>query len=442
MAAIRDIALPTAALVIGAFVIIIAIIGKIETEKFRISLSRKQSILLGVNGIILLIVGIVGYFAPLGLPIPPEPSTATTTATTTPTRAPTITRTRTPIPVNFVLPTVCIRHSVDVHTGPGADSGLLENAPALDVGKCPLIGGRNIDDTWYMIAYNQPDPEYQPYEGGWIRQDQFDLSTPVFVPKIALTPIPSPAGPTSTPSKPAPSVTRKSKPTRSVTPNPTLTLQAVFDEIDQQFEGTMRSYIAFNKPEQMKLNETVSVELILNPSSLKPDLATQIVERGNMATSAAEPGVLVMPGGQKVNIETGEIEITPRMKAVLRSQNPDTFVIVEMHDNPEQVISSVDTTVWRWSITAKQEGPQTLELIIYQLVKYEGKDNWHEVVAYKADIIVQVTLADRLKSWDWKWIATALLIPLVGAIWGWWRKRKNEREQPSHSAPKVRKKTK
>lgn len=154
-------------------------------------------------------------------PVPPtETGTATPTQTLTPTPTisptPTITRTKTPVPVNFVLPTVCVQpeseiHSVYVRTGPGTDNSYLVEAPALEVGKCPLIGGRNEEDTWFMIAYEQREDEFKAYEGGWIRKDLFDLSTPVFIPEVTLTPTP-----TLTPS---PTIT----PTYTITSTPTST---------------------------------------------------------------------------------------------------------------------------------------------------------------------------------------------------------------------------
>ncbi len=130
-------------------------------------------------------------------PTPTPTFTPTVTPTSTISPTPTITRTKTPVPVNFVLPTVCVQptqfdvHSIYVRTGPGTDRGVLLNAPAIEVGKCPLIGGHNEEDTWLMIAYGQPDPEFIPYEGGWIRKDLFDLSIPVFIPEITLTPTPT-----------------------------------------------------------------------------------------------------------------------------------------------------------------------------------------------------------------------------------------------------------
>ena len=161
---------------------------------------------------------------------PPDTETVTLspTLTFTPsiTPTPTITRTKTPIPVNFVLPTICVQpefdvHSVNVRTGPSTNTGVIVDAPALEVGKCPLIGGHNEEDTWFMIAYGQTEEEFQPYEGGWIRKDLFDLSIPVFVPEITLTPTPTI---TFTPSiTPTFTMTLSPTPTQSPTNTPTPT---------------------------------------------------------------------------------------------------------------------------------------------------------------------------------------------------------------------------
>jgi len=169
-------------------------------------------------------------------PTDTETVTPSLTATFTPSITPTatLTRTKTPIPVNFVLPTVCVQpefdvHSVNVRTGPSTNTGVIVDAPALEVGKCPLIGGRNEEDTWFMIAYEQTEEEFVPYEGGWIRKDLFDLSVPVFVPEITLTPTPTiTLTPSITPTytvtlSPTPTDTPTSTPTSTPTDTPTFT---------------------------------------------------------------------------------------------------------------------------------------------------------------------------------------------------------------------------
>jgi hypothetical protein len=229
-------------------------------------------------------------------------------------------------------------------------------------------------------------------------------------------------------------------PLASFTPNSTQTLQAAFDEIDKQFTNLSIGQIAFSKPEEMKIEDTTTVELILNPSVPESILATQLVTQSGFITSTADVNNLMAPSGESVRIETSQIEITPRMKAVLLAQEPDAFIIQEMHDNAEQVVSSVNTTTWRWTVTAQKEGSQTLELIIYQLVKYDDKEFWHEVETYKSSIVVYVTVSDRIKSLDWKWIASAILIPLIAVIWNWIRNKNSDEGKTKQSNKKSRKK--
>jgi hypothetical protein len=176
----------------------------------------------------------------------------------------------------------------------------------------------------------------------------------------------------------------------------------------------MQSSFAFNMPDRMKLNDTTAIELLLNPSISSSDLGAQISENGA--------------------IETGILEISPLMKAELIAQDPDAFKITEIPENSEQIISAKDTTRWTWLLTAKKKGVQTLTLVIYRLVQYQGQDYWREVQTYKSDIIVNVTIAQQLESFDWMWlvgiIVTALLIP---AFWRWIDKRNKEKETGSGS---------
>jgi hypothetical protein len=60
---------------------------------------------------------------------------------------------------------------------------------------------------------------------------------------------------------------------------------------------------------------------------------------------------------------------------------------------------------------------QTLEMVIYQLVKYNGRDFWYEVETYTANIVVEVTQLDKVKSLDRKWIAGFILL-FVGSVLG------------------------
>lgn len=161
-------------------------------------------------------------------PTPTSTSTATETFTPTISATPTISPTETQVPANFVLPTVCvspppnyeISHSVPVRLGPpksdGTKSPVLQRAPYIELGKCPLIGGQHVTGTpWLMIAYNQTATEFVPLEGGWVQKDLFDLRTSVIIPVITLT-----STPTITLT---PSITPTFTPTLTPTPTETFT---------------------------------------------------------------------------------------------------------------------------------------------------------------------------------------------------------------------------
>ena len=185
-----------------------------------------------------------------------------------------------------------------------------------------------------------------------------------------------------------------------------------FTQIDKALKEALTGSIAYNAPQAMKLDETATLELLLNP----------VLEPGVLATQVTQPGEVV----------TASVEITPRMKAVLLQQSQDAFFIQPLHDNAEQLISTTETTKWSWDVTAKMGGVQRLTLVVYRLVTVDGNDNWRVVESYRSDIDVGVSMVQRILMLDWKWIAgilvTALFIP---AFWRW----VDQRRKPIEPAP-------
>ncbi len=205
-------------------------------------------------------------------------------------------------------------------------------------------------------------------------------------------------------------------------PLPTATIldpvQEQLAQIDENLRQFLSASIVFNTPETMQLNETVTIELLLNPSLSEEEMELLMT---TPSSGKESEGQVTVTGP----VVTETIEITPRMKAKLLAQDPDAFIIQAIHSDAEQVISGTETTEWSWLVTAKTGGSQTLTLIIYRLVKFEGQEYWREVETYRADINVDITFGQRLKSLDWKWIVgilvTALLIPF---FWRWYDRRK------------------
>lgn len=122
------------------------------------------------------------------------------------------------------------------------------------------------------------------------------------------------------------------------------TLQQQFQEIDKSLSQSTQSSMAYNAPSSMKLADTVTIELLINPSASPTEVDGQITEPGPVITAM--------------------IEITPRMKAELIAQNTDAFLIQSIHDNSEQPLSSSRPTRWAWLVTARQGGLQRLSLVI------------------------------------------------------------------------------
>ena len=192
-------------------------------------------------------------------------------------------------------------------------------------------------------------------------------------------------------------------------------------QIDEILKQSISASIAYNKPQSMLLDETTTIELLLNPSLSPEALSTQVTASGEVASAS--------------------VQITPRMKAVLLADDSQAFTIQPEHDNPEQLVSGTETTRWAWLVTAHKSGAQKLTMILYRLVQYQGEDYWREIKSYQAEIDVKVTVSQRLDALDWKWIVgvliTALLIP---AFWRWMDYRKKKKLLSNPKKPNVKKK--
>lgn len=227
----------------------------------------------------------------------------------------------------------------------------------------------------------------------------------LIIPLLLLTSCGSVSTPTGAPATQAPiTPTSPSAPTAVGT----LSVGNQLAEIDDILRQSISASIAYNQPKSMKLDETTTIELLLNPSLSPQALSTQVTASGQVASAS--------------------VQITPRMKALLISDDSNAFTIQPVHDNPEQLVSGTETTRWSWRVTARKSGTQRLTLTLYRLVQFQGEDYWRAIESYQANIDVQVTFAQRLSSLDWGWIAgivvTALLIP---AFWRWmdYRKKKS-----------------
>jgi TIR domain len=175
-------------------------------------------------------------------------------------------------------------------------------------------------------------------------------------------------------------------------------VQEKLQQIDQVLGQSVQSSIAYNVPNTVTLDNSVTIELLLNPSVTPTQLASQITENGV--------------------VETAIIDITPMMKAELIPQTEEALIVRPIHADAVQIVSNLETTRWAWLVTGKKSGPQKMILVIYRLVKFEGQEYWREVKSYQSEINVEITLGQRLQSLGGVWLAGALIaIVLLAFLW-------------------------
>jgi len=366
---------------------------------------RKRSALFLILG---LIIGTVLSNCNLPAPTPIGQPTAN--------QLPTLTSTSTPAPIILTStltpnPTLSFTPTITPSLTPSPPPQLPTNTPPQVGTPCDSIYVIQPGETLFSIARRCGVTLSQLYAanpsvGPYVYPGQV-LHIPSTIPTSVPTTVPtsnSTALPTI-PSSPTPIPTQTLPVQPSGTPNPTQTFQAAKEEVKEEYKNAK---IAYSSPQRMNKGDTTRVELLLNRVLSETALATMEVTRTGFPTSTAEPGVLTGPSGEELTIGTANIKITDRMKVVLYSDDPKAFEVQAMSQE-EQVIGLESTAIWRWSITALEEGPQTLELVVSWLIQDEGKDYWTEVETYKDTIIVDVTTIDRIKSWDWKWVIGTLL---------------------------------
>jgi len=161
----------------------------------------------------------------------PQPSTATFTPTNTLTATITPTKpTSTPSATRQTFQSVrlCINveldvRNINVRSGPGTGYAVL--GEPLDLDSCLTFRALNEDETWFLIASNQSDPNLRQYEGGWIRHDLLGLGQTgsISLPIVTLTYTPTPSNTPTATLTPTRTQTPTSTSTPTITPSPTAT---------------------------------------------------------------------------------------------------------------------------------------------------------------------------------------------------------------------------
>jgi hypothetical protein len=160
--------------------------------------------------------------------------------------------------------------------------------------------------------------------------------------------------------------------------------------------------VGFQVPESMRMDETKSIELVVSPTESAESLVQGLEEEGRK--------------------ETATTRYSDRMEAKLVGTG---FTITPA--GPDiQPVEPGQVTRWRWQIQPKAGGTQRLDLTLNAIVN-DGKDR-KLITALKREININVTWGQRASTFlgalkEVHWIWGALVVPIAGAIYAWWRKR-------------------
>lgn len=171
--------------------------------------------------------------------------------------------------------------------------------------------------------------------------------------------------------------------------------------VDQILSQLVLGDVAFNAPEKINIEDTVSIRVALSP------------DQGAAAVSARieEPGKRIA--------ET--LQVSNLMQARLTGEG---FKIVSV--TPEKQAVSSGITEWLWDVTPLEEGKHQLTLSMDALITVNGEVVPKTLRTYRKPIEVEVTtaqVAGNLLSEHGKWAWSTLLLPLFA----WFAKKRKDR---------------
>jgi hypothetical protein len=177
----------------------------------------------------------------------------------------------------------------------------------------------------------------------------------------------------------------------------------------ETFKNLSPASIAFNAPEEMNLEETAGIELLLSLTAPVETLKKQLTEAGKAH-------------GDQIRAGT-------QMEATLRPARKEAFEVLAVQ--PElQTLHPVKTTRWTWRVTPLEGGRQELHLVVSAPSLPSEKSRAPlSMVNYKHTIVVNVTPwkhVTRFGKNNWQWLWTALLIPAAGLVWKRLRRKRVE----------------
>lgn len=165
-----------------------------------------------------------------------------------------------------------------------------------------------------------------------------------------------------------------------------------YELLTEEFKRLPIGTIVFNPPETMKVGNADRIEARISRDS-NADLITSLKGRG-------------VP-------RTEELKISELMKVRLSG---DHFQIASLNED-DQIVDPSNFTEWAWNVTPKKRGKQVLHLHVTLRIRLPFGEEKKDHPVLDREIVVSVNPVYSMKSFVatyWKWIVTALLLPLLG----------------------------
>ena len=195
----------------------------------------------------------------------------------------------------------------------------------------------------------------------------------------------------------------------------------LLSDIDAALSKLVEGNVVFGAPDRARIGNSEIVEAKLSTTKAPSVLMSELTGLGKK--------------------ETVPLQVGDKMSATL---NGGGAFDVSPSGPQVQLISHQDTTIWTWTITPKQAGPQFLVLAFDAFITVDGKEGNRTINTLKKKIDVQVGWPQTSSEWldygkklfeglNWFW--ASILLPVAAYAVHIWRMRRG----PSDPNQKVQK---
>lgn len=187
-----------------------------------------------------------------------------------------------------------------------------------------------------------------------------------------------------------------------------------FAAIDRKLASLPLGSIAFNTPQSVSFGDVATIELLASLKETEAELRNAIRESGA--------------------VETGAIRLSHRMDARLTGAG----FKIEAVTPDVQALSRNEQTRWLWQIEPTKTETLDLHLTLSALLTIDGEAMTRSVRTFERTIEVNVPLQSQVLAFagqHFEWLITTLAVPLSGALYYRFRRRKRAIESETREQP-------